>query len=205
MTPKTTPGQAPGERVAARVDADERPVAGADEQAPVVVGLAVGAHVEGHRQRRAGQRRLVEGGQARARVAAAVDVRLDRPHHRLAVGVDAGHVDDVATDLAADERRRAGERHDIGQRLRVGVERGEAAARWPDARRSAGSGPVSASSCWSSPPPRVSNGPMSGAIDRHASLGLLQEPSRRRGRRSRRAPDRSRPRGRRPRRVDRRT
>ena len=127
--PEDDAGKAPGERVAARVDADQRAVARADEQPAVVVALAVGARVEAHRQGRAGQRGRVEGGEAGARVAANVEVRLDRPDHRLALGRHAGHVDDVRDHLAADERRGAGERHDVGDALDVGIEGGEAAGR----------------------------------------------------------------------------
>ena len=115
-------GQPPGERVAAGIEADQRAVPGAQDEAPMVVCLAIGADVERHCQRRRRKRRLVEGGEAGARVVPAVDVRLDRPDDRLASRRDAGHVDDVGDRLVADQRWCARQRHDVGEDLRVAVD-----------------------------------------------------------------------------------
>ena len=88
----------------------------------MVVVLARWWRIEGHRQRRAGERRRVEGRHPDRAVAADLDVRLDRPDRVLALAGRAGDVDEVRDGLRADEHGSAGERHEA-EEARVAEQR----------------------------------------------------------------------------------
>ena len=107
-------GEAPGERVAARVDAHQaraaRAVNRAHHESAVIVALPGLGDVEGHRHGGPGQARGVECRHADRAVASRLDVRLERPDLRLTAGGDPRHVHDARHRLVLDEQRRTGQR-----------------------------------------------------------------------------------------------